>query len=250
MILRMQTLTNHAIEYWSRQRRWAHAILTEAYAVQWSGIVEYEAKRWLYRLLTEPKTFCETLEDMASKITCTMAWDDHTQSRANSASAWGLLQQISPAGRITNLMTPLWDYVPEAINPWKQAEHKRHDKQQAWWMDQFVAVRRRMQEGIQQPCWVEKYLRAQNHFSGDYEASSAVGMLALVGVFTVGGPLHYFLMAMVLHPTWLTKIQEEVDTVCGKRMPTISDKRNLPVLRACIKETMRWRPNIPTGWSL
>lgn len=154
---------------------------------QWYGIVDFEVKRWLYRLVMEPETFCETLEDMASKVTCTMAWDDHTQSGINTLSAWGLLTQMSPAGPITNLMTPLWDCLPGPVNPWKLAERKRHDEQQAWWMDQFLAVRRRMQEGTQRPCWAEKYLRAQNHFSGDYEVSSAIGMLALVGVFTVGG---------------------------------------------------------------
>lgn len=235
------------LEYWSRQRRWAHASLTEASTSQWYGIVDHEAKRWLYRLLIEPESFLESLEDMASKVTCTMAWDDHTQSIINTPSAWGLLTQMSPAGPITNLMTPLWDYIPERINPWRLAEHKRHDEQQEWWMNQFIAVRRRMQEGTQRPCWAEKYLRSQNHFSGDYEASSAIGMLALVGVFTVGGPLHYFLMAMVHHPVWLARAQQEVDCVCKASMPTVSDKPMLPVLRACIKETMRWRPNVPTG---
>lgn len=184
---------------------------------------------------------------MASKVMCTMAWDDHTQSTINTPSAWGLLTQMSPAGPITNLVTPLWDYIPGPVNPWQIAERKRHDEQQAFWMKQYLAVRERMAQGWQRPCWAEKYLRSQNSFSGDYEASSAIGMLALVGVFTIGGPLHYFLMAMVQHPEWLLKVQKEVDTICSDRMPSLKDKPVLPVLRACIKETMRWRPNVPTG---
>jgi len=52
---------------------------------------------------------------------------------------------------------------------------------------------------------------------------------------------------MVFFPEWQKKIQEEVDRVCGDRLPTLADSPQLPVLRACIKETMRWKPNVPTG---
>jgi cytochrome P450 len=72
-------------------------------------------------------------------------------------------------------------------------------------------------------------------------------MLSLVGVLTIGGPLQYFLMAMVHHPRGLSKCQEEIDRVCKGRMPTLENSPELPVLRACVKETMRWRPNVPFG---
>jgi cytochrome P450 len=52
---------------------------------------------------------------------------------------------------------------------------------------------------------------------------------------------------MLYHPEWQRKIQKEIDEQCGGRMPELTDTPNLPTLRACIKETMRWRPNVPTG---
>jgi len=54
-------------------------------------------------------------------------------------------------------------------------------------------------------------------------------------------------MAMVHHPDWLARCQQEIDTACRDRLPILEDSPNLPTLRACIKETMRWRPNVPTG---
>lgn len=222
--------------------------MTEATNASYYGVVDFEVKRWLYRLVTSPDDFCFSLEDMASKVTCTLTWDNPDLSEYNSKSAWGLLTQMSPAGPITNLITPLW-HLPLAINPWKTAEHKRHDNQQAWWMARLVETREKMAKRQQRPCWTRQYLETAktSNLTCDYEASSCIGMLAIVGVFTIGGPLHYFLMAMVLFPEWQTKIQQEVDAVCGDRVPTLSDSPNLPVLRACIKETMRWRPNVPTG---
>ncbi|KAK6860982.1 hypothetical protein PG995_004618 [Apiospora arundinis] len=72
-------------------------------------------------------------------------------------------------------------------------------------------------------------------------------MIALVGIFTVAGPLSYFLVAMVHHPKWQAAMQQEIDEVCGGRPPLLDDTPRLPILRACIKETMRWKPNVPTG---
>jgi len=52
---------------------------------------------------------------------------------------------------------------------------------------------------------------------------------------------------MVHHPIWFKKCQQEIDEACNGQMPTMADAPKLPILRACIKETIRWRPNIPTG---
>lgn len=224
--------------------------MIEASNAGYHGVMDFEIKRWMYRLIVEPENFCFTLEDMASKVMTTLTWDDPSQSEYNIKSAWGLLTQMSPAGPITNLITPLW-HLPLFMNPWKKAEYKRHDEQQAFWMERLLQTRAKMEQGLQRPCWSRTYLENQkkSNLSGDYEGSSCMGMLCLVGVFTVGGPLHYFLMAMVYHPEWQAKVQKEVDDVCGDRLPTLADSPNLPILRACIKETMRWKPNVPTGKS-
>ena len=211
--------------------------------------MEFEAKRWMARLVENPDDFAFSLEDMCSKVMSKLTWDDDTLSVPLTPSAWGLLTQMSPAGPITNVLTPLWDWVPEPINPWKLRERKRHDVQQAFFMDNLLRTRKLMEKGKQGPCYTRTYLEnaEKTNISGDFEASCVLGMLALVGIFTVAGPLYYFLIAMVHHPEWQRKCQEEVDRVCGDRLPTIADMPNLPVIRACIKETMRWKPTVPTG---
>lgn len=203
----------------------------------------------MYRLLTEPDDAYNSLEDMASKIMCTLTWDKPEVSEYNTKSAWGLLTQMSPAGPITNVITPLWTHIPEAINPWKIAEHKRHDEQNAWWLERYNEVQDKMAQNLQRPCWAKGYLDTlkNSKLSGAKEASCCIGMLCLVGVFTVAGPLNYWLLAMAYHPEWQKKCQEEVDRVCGDRYPVLDDFPQLPILRACIKETMRWKPNVPTG---
>jgi cytochrome P450 len=235
-------------EYWSRQRKFTHAYLTEATNARYYGTLYHEAKRWNMRLLTDPDNFAFYLEDMASKVATQLTWDDPSQSEYCTKSAWGLLTQMSPAGPITNVITPLW-HLPFPINPWKIAERKRHDEQNAWWMERLRTVRAKMDKGEARPSFTRTYLEGEKTggLSGDYEASCALGMMALVAIFTVAGPLYYFLLAMIHHPEWQKRVQAEIDENCKGRMPELTDMPNLPVLRACIKETMRWRPNVPTG---
>lgn len=220
----------------------------EAFNASYHGVLEYEAKRWMYRLLEQPDDFCFSLEDMAAKVMCQLTWDDPSQSETLGTSAWGLLTQMSPAGPITNVLTPLW-HLPFAINPWRKAEKIRHDTQTEWFRQRYARTQQLHQHGLARPCWTKQYLDIEKTrpLSGDIEAAAALGMLALVGVFTVAGPLYYFLLAMVYHPDWQVKVQQEIDEQCNGAMPTLADGPKLPTLRACIKETMRWKPNVPTG---
>ncbi|KAI1747881.1 cytochrome P450 [Xylaria castorea] len=236
-------------QYWARQRRLTHAYLTEASNAHYYGVMYHEAKRWLVRLLENPDNFQFSLEDMTSKVMCQLTWDDPSLSEYCTQSAWGLLTQMSPAGPITNILTPLW-HLPEIMNPWKKAERKRHDEQQEWWRERLVHTRAKTMLGLQRPCFARQYLEKghkRSNISGDYEASCVVGMIALVGIFTVAGPLSYWLVSMVHHPQWQALVQKEIDDACEGRMPTLEDAPRLPTLRACIKETMRWKPNVPTG---
>ena len=239
---------DHITEYWARQRKFVHSYLTEASNAHYYGTLNHEAKRWLFRLLEEPDKHVASLEDMASKVMAQLTWDDPTVSEALGKSAWALLTQMSPAGPITNLITPLW-HLPLPINPWKRAENKRHDEQSDWWMERYQHTKSLHANGQARPSWTRQYLDIEKNqpLSGDKEASAALGMLAIVGIFTVAGPLHYFLLSMVYHPEWQAKCQKEIDEVCRGEMPMLPDSPSLPILRACIKETMRWRPNVPTG---
>jgi cytochrome P450 len=47
---------------------------------------------------------------------------------------------------------------------------------------------------------------------------------------------------MLLFPEAAKGAQEELDRVCGDNFPTLDDEPNLPFIRGCIKESLRWMP--------
>lgn len=51
-----------------------------------------------------------------------------------------------------------------------------------------------------------------------------------------------------LFPEWQQQIQEEIDDAVGdQRLPNFDDFSSLPIVRAVIKESMRWRPVLSGG---
>lgn len=57
-----------------------------------------------------------------------------------------------------------------------------------------------------------------------------------------------FFLAMVTHPEVQKKAQAELDAVVGStRLPTFSDRPNLPYIDNVLKEVLRWNPLAPLG---
>lgn len=68
------------------------------------------------------------------------------------------------------------------------------------------------------------------------------GVLLEGGTDTSVMQLHSFVLAMLLHPDAQKAAQQEIDRVCGDRLPTAEDEPSLPYVRACVKEAFRWLP--------
>ena len=47
---------------------------------------------------------------------------------------------------------------------------------------------------------------------------------------------------MLLFPEVAKTAQEEIDRVCGDRLPTLEDEMDMQYVRGCVKESMRWMP--------
>ncbi|KAI0182888.1 cytochrome P450 [Xylaria flabelliformis] len=57
------------------------------------------------------------------------------------------------------------------------------------------------------------------------------------------------MQAMMIFPEVVISAQQELDRVCGERMPDLNEVPDLPFIRGCMKESLRWMPATLLGVS-
>lgn len=230
--------------------------MAEAYKHQFYGHIEAETRRYLMMLMSDPIRFMDHSREHCGRIMSRLAWDEASQGKMNGESADRTLHNMSVSGPIVNTMTPLWN-IPEPFNKWKAYEKWRMGTQKAWWLNNYKIAKDKYKNGqLPKDTWAYRYIeQVEREQKGSLEqtddqeifAACTIGFFNLVGVVTIAGPLKFFLMAMALHPEWQKKAQDEIDRVCGDRLPNFGDFADLPTVRAVLKETIRWRSGVPLG---
>lgn len=100
-----------------------------------------------------------------------------------------------------------------------------------------------------QPCFCNDIYRAQAKEGFDDDLASYIsGSLLEAGSDTTASTLYAFIQALLVWPEVQRKAQEDIDRVVGlDRLPTMDDYENLPYIRCCIKESLRWMPTAILG---
>ncbi|KAM5344021.1 hypothetical protein ACJ41O_012558 [Fusarium nematophilum] len=82
----------------------------------------------------------------------------------------------------------------------------------------------------------------------DTELAFLGGGLLDAALDTTLSSLQIMVLCLVGHKDVMRRAKEEVDGLCGERMPRCEDFKNLPFLTACFNEALRWRS--PTNIAL
>jgi cytochrome P450 len=243
--------TKSSIDLWRRHRKFGHTILTQGAREGFLNFPVLESKRVLFELLNNSSNYVNTIEDFGAKVMCRLVWANPDYSSELKIRAVALLKQLSapPDGPYINFVKPLAN-LPTILSPWKMKENSRHDAERAFFLQLQNEVRVLMAKKRAPPSFMKTFLemKEQYGFEEDIEGAYLLGQLAIMGSPTIGSLMQNFILAMVQYPQWQTAIQEELDRVVGPdRLPAFEDSPNLPLLRAAIRETLRWRPTVPTG---
>ncbi|KAI8937455.1 hypothetical protein NX059_005177 [Plenodomus lindquistii] len=232
----------------TRQRKFANIIMRESEKVLFHRYPELEAKRMLVELLDEPDRYNHALESFISRVTCRLAWGHAEGSDELKQRARELLIGVSPTGSFANKL-PFIMALPDWLSPAKAWERRRAKTERTWFQMMQDQVVKDIQEGKATPSWMKIFLdgRSKWGFKSNLEGAYAVGMHGIAGALTIAAPMQTFCLAMTYYPQFLPMLHEELDRVCGDRLPRSEDRPNLPFLRAIIRECIRWRPPVPTG---
>ncbi|OLN81415.1 O-methylsterigmatocystin oxidoreductase 4 [Colletotrichum chlorophyti] len=238
-------------ETWKRQRKLCHHLMNQSDKESLHAYPTRERDRFLWLLSQNPSEYREYIEQFTSRTVSRLSWGTAHPARVLRKTTFGLLQTISPAGALPNVISFLM-HVPAAISPWKKKEKERHEIESRQFKSNVEYVADQVEKGTAAPSFISTFINEglgnEKGKWGDLkEATNVVGLMAIAGALTIGSPIQSFLLAMLHYPEWQAKLQKEIDEVCEGRCPQWTDREKLPLLRAVVKEVIRWRPPVPTG---
>lgn len=239
---------------WKGQRKLCNFLMVDSDRASLHSYPTYERDRFLYLMYLAPDKYRDWIEEYTSRTVSWLCWGTPEPGQALRHTTFGLLQTISPSGALPNIMSFL-RHIPVRTSPWQKKETTRHvledmlfDANVGFSVETEATEQRR-------PSFTHKFLelkqdedeRIKTRWGELDEARHVVGLMAIAGALTIGSPLQSYLLAMCHYPEWQRKLQREVDGVLRGRCPEWEDRERLPLLRAVVKEVIRWRPPVPTG---
>lgn len=129
-------------------------------------------------------------------------------------------------------------------------------KMEAFVNEPYDYTKQQMREGSAVPCYVSMLLddaALENKDQSvdnqrDFDIRWTANSLYAASFDTTISAISHFFLAMIQHPEILRKAQKEIDSVVGNtRLPTFSDRANLPYMDALVCESLRVSSPVPLG---
>ncbi|KAI0791963.1 cytochrome P450 [Abortiporus biennis] len=130
---------------------------------------------------------------------------------------------------------------------WKKNALDWHEKDSAMFVELYREAEKNFLAGKASKSFVS--IMSENDYGlTEKERAWMAGVLYGGGTSTTSAVVLTFILAMASFPDVMKKAQAQIDKVVGRnRMPNITDKADLPYIRALIREVFRWRCVGPTG---
>ncbi|KAK7458734.1 hypothetical protein VKT23_009734 [Stygiomarasmius scandens] len=166
---------------------------------------------------------------------------DHLVTRTSEA--------VLPGAYLVEIF-PILSRLPLFFSKWKRDAQRDFAVFTKWFEDMFLPIKEKFIKGQEQPAsFCATLAETQTrHGMSDLECAWLAGILYGAGQETTATALKWFFLCMVLYPDVQDKAQEELDRVIGRaRLPSFSDMKHLPYIRAIVKEILRWQSPLPVG---
>lgn len=140
-------------------------------------------------------------------------------------------------------------WLPAWLFPAKKRAIEHTKTERSIYFRLWNRVKQSMADGTQKPCFAADLARLQEKegFTDLRAAYISSGSME-AGTGTSSNNLLGFIQALILFPDALKEAQRELDRIVGDdRLPNLDDRPDLPYLRSCIKESLRWMPPVIVG---
>ncbi|KAI1771735.1 cytochrome P450 [Hypoxylon cercidicola] len=239
---------------WKMVRKFVHRILGVAAARTYVPYQDLEIKAMLLDLLESPGDFMSHLRRYTTSLTTQMTFGFRTTNIQDPRfrEAFDIFDQSSEligsrTAALLDLM-PILRRLPEQVLPIKREAREVHEKELKLFRGYYLRAKQGLHDGTTKPCVCVDLGKVQkNEELSDDLAAYISGSILQAGSETTASILIGFIQAIVIFPEVAKTAQLELDRVCGNRLPDLNDVPDLPYIRACAKETLRWMPGFLLG---
>lgn len=232
-----------------------HGLLNVSAAKSYVPYQVLENKQMLHDLLVDPDRFLYHIRRYSNALTTTMVFgwrtptyeDEKMKQLFEGFSAFADINQTGVAAILDSF--PILRMLPDFILPLKKTAKMLHKEEKALYLSHWLKVKEEVENGTVKPCFCEELVDVQKSEGFDDDQAAYIsGTLLEAGSDTTSSTLYGFVQAMLIFPEVQQKAYDEIERVIGSdRMPTMEDEPNLPYIRACIKESLRWMPTTILG---
>lgn len=209
----------------------------------------------LVEFLDSPDDFFESIRRYSYSLGTTLiyGWRTPTSKDPRAAKLFeqlNELQEVLTTGAAAVLDAfPIVRYLPDWLLPIKAQAYEALQLGDKFHMSNWQNVKRNIADETINPCLSVGLIKAEEKKElSEAEAAYTAGNILEGAGETTTQTLYAFVQAMILFPEVQAKAQAEIDRVVGPdRLPTMQDAPNMPYIRRCVKELVRWFPAGPTG---
>ncbi|KAH7351469.1 putative cytochrome P450, partial [Pyrenochaeta sp. MPI-SDFR-AT-0127] len=236
---------------WRRQRKTYHLRLNVKSANQYLPYQTFDSIQLLNDMLDVPEDFSRHLQRYTTSVASTVLYGWRT-SDARKGYVQDLMDWMDKTSEAANLqvvdlypsLRPLLQIVPEALNPFRKKLSAIKRIEDRLFFDLLDNAKQRIKEGKVYPSFIRDMLLEEdadrlNEVEIAHNAAHGFG----AATDTQWNTTLAFVKAMILYPDAQRKAHEEIDKLLpSDRLPQWDDRQNLPYVRACVDETLRWMP--------
>lgn len=232
-----------------------HSLLNVSAAKSYVVYQDLENKQMLHEFLTQPELFLHHIRRYSNALTTTMVFgwrtptyeDAKMQQLFDGFAEFAEVNQTGVAAILDSF--PLLRSLPDFLLPLRKTAKELHRREKELYLGHWLRVKEEVKEGTIRPCFCEEMADVQEAEGiSDDQAAYIAGTLLEAGSDTTSSTLYAFVQAMLLYPEVQAKAFEEVERVVGPdRLPTMEDDKDMPYVRACMKESLRWMPTTILG---
>ncbi|KAI6090002.1 cytochrome P450 [Hypoxylon rubiginosum] len=241
-------------ETWRMIRKVVHNSLNIKAARTYVPYQDLENKAMLLAMLEQPASFIDHIKRYSNSLTTQMLFGFRTIS-TDDPRLKQLFHGFEKFSEVTGSASaalldvfPILRYLPDVLLPMRRYSKELHRKEYDLYVGHYLETKRKLREGKAKPCFCVDLVRAQEELGfSDGIAAYVSGSLLEAGSDTTSATLVGFMQAMILFPGVPKAAQAELDRVCGDRLPDLNDLPDLPYIRGCMKESMRWMPTAILG---